>query len=128
MYRWDNLTVRQSIDGTPRTYPFQIRRVTHAGRRAASPPAPIWVQGSLRGEYILKSINLRSWEAASELIRGWEPRERSVSSSRMYSVPEAVRKFFADATYRQLSKSTISKQRNVLEKRLLSWCRKAFVC
>ena len=36
--------------------------------------------------------------------------------------------FFADATARQLSKSTISKQRNVLEKRLLSWFRKAFVC
>ena len=42
----------------------------------------------------------------------------------MPTVAEAVTKFFADATARQLSKSTISKQKNVLEKRLLSWCSK----
>jgi hypothetical protein len=40
------------------------------------------------------------------------------------TVFEAVTKFLADASARQLSKSTISKQKNVLEKRLLSWCRK----
>jgi site-specific recombinase XerD len=38
------------------------------------------------------------------------------------SVKEAVEKFFADAQARKLSASTISKQKNVLEKRLLPWC------
>ena len=92
-------------------------------RREAA--CPIWVQGSLRGECIRKSLNLRSWEAASELVRGWEASGMiGVVKPDLPTVAEAVTKFFADATARQLSKSTISKQKNVLEKRLLSWCSK----
>lgn len=38
------------------------------------------------------------------------------------TVAEAVETFFADAEARKLAKSTIQKQKNVLEKRLLRWC------
>jgi hypothetical protein len=29
-------------------------------------------QGSLHGEVIKKALDLRSWQAASDLVRGWE--------------------------------------------------------
>jgi integrase len=84
---------------------------------------PIWVQGSLGGEYIRRALNLRSWEAASELVRGWDASGTiGVVKPAVPTVKEAVQKFFADAQARQLSTSTISKQENVLEKRLLPWC------
>jgi hypothetical protein len=34
---------------------------------------PIWVQGSLYGEYIRRALGLRSWSAAAtDLVRDWE--------------------------------------------------------
>src|SRR4029453_10680136 len=33
---------------------------------------PIWVQGSLGGEYVRESLNLTVWGAAQERVRGWE--------------------------------------------------------
>ena len=90
------------------------------GCRAA---CPIWVQGSLRGEYIRRALNLRSWEAASELVRAWDASGTiGVVKPEVPTVSEAVQKFFADAEARKLSASTISKQKNILEKRLLPWC------
>ena len=42
------------------------------GGKGCRDACPIWVQGSLRGEYIRRALNLRSWEAASELVRAWD--------------------------------------------------------
>jgi len=33
---------------------------------------PIWVQGSLGGEYLRRSLDLVSWQAAQDRVRGWE--------------------------------------------------------
>jgi integrase len=44
----------------------------YTSRRFRNCKCPIWVQGSLRAEYVRRSLDLRSWEAASELLRGWE--------------------------------------------------------
>ena len=52
----------------------------YRSRRVRNCKCPIWVQGSLRGEYIRRSLDLRSWEAASGLVRDWEASGRSVSS------------------------------------------------
>ena len=105
--------------------PFSGKPRAARGAKGCKAACPIWVQGSLRGEYIRKALNLRSWEAASELVRGWEASGTiGVVKPDLPTVAEAVTRFFADATARQLSKSTISKQKNVLEKRLLSWCSK----
>ncbi len=105
--------------------PFSGKPRAARGAKGCKAACPIWVQGSLRGEYIRKALNLRSWEAASELVRSWEASGTiGVVKPDLPTVAEAVTKFFADATARQLSKSTISKQKNVLEKRLLSWCSK----
>lgn len=40
--------------------------------RACQRRCSIWVQGSLGGEYIRRALDLTCWEAAVDLIRGWE--------------------------------------------------------
>lgn len=93
------------------------------GAKGCKSACPIWVQGTLRGEPIRRSLDLRSWEAASDLVRAWEASGTiGVVKPDIPTVKEAVRKFFEDAAARKLSSSTISKQKNVLEKRLLPWC------
>ena len=88
--------------------PFSGKRRDARGAKGCKSACPIWVQGSLRGEYIRKALNLRSWEAASDLVRGWEASGIiGVVKPDVPTVAEAVTKFFADATARQLSKSTI---------------------
>lgn len=43
-----------------------------SSRRYRNCHCPIWVQGSLRGEYIRRALDLRSWSAATDLVRDWE--------------------------------------------------------
>jgi hypothetical protein len=70
-------------------------------------------------------LNLTSWEAASDLILKWDASGTiGEVKPEVPTVKEAVDKFFADALARRLSSSTIQKQKNVLEKRLLPWCEK----
>ena len=67
--------------------------------------------------------DLRSWEAASDLVRSWDASGTiGVVKPEVPTVKEAVARFFADAEARKLSKSTVGKQKNVLEKRLVPWC------
>ena len=40
------------------------------GNRNCRGHCPLWVQGSLRGEYVRKALNLTSWEATADLVRG----------------------------------------------------------
>jgi integrase/recombinase XerD len=58
---------------------------------------------------------VRAWDASGTI---------GVVKPDVPTVSEAVQKFFADAQARKLSASTISKQKNILEKRLLPWCDK----
>jgi integrase len=84
------------------------------------------VQGSLQGEYVRQSLDLRSWEAASDLVRGWEASGQiGVVKPEIPTVKEAVAKFLDDLEHgQQRSKATLSKHKNLLEKRLLPWCAK----
>jgi hypothetical protein len=47
------------------------------GANACAARCPIWVQGTLRGETIRRSLNLTSWEAASD----WEAEEHPGETS-----------------------------------------------
>jgi integrase len=40
--------------------------------RACQQQCGIWVEGSLAGEYVRRSLGLTYWEAAVNLVRGWE--------------------------------------------------------
>src|SRR5205085_7099358 len=95
------------------------------GGQACASRCPIWVQGSLRGEYIRRSLDLRSWQAASDLVRGWEASGTvGVVKPDVPTVKEALDKFFQDAAARGLTEATIKKQKNILENRLLPWAEK----
>ena len=84
---------------------------------------PIYVEGSLRGERVKKSLDLNSWEAASDLVRAWEASgEIGVVKPESPTVPEAVRKFLDDAIARHLSRETMRKYTNFLDRRFLPWC------
>jgi hypothetical protein len=106
---------------TPDCTYFGKRR--HAkGVNACAARCPIWVQGTLRGEVIRRSLDLRSWEAASDLIRGWDASGTiGVVKPEVPTVKEALQKFFEDATARGLTPSTIGKLKNILERRLVPW-------
>jgi hypothetical protein len=72
----------------------KARRWTRCGCR-------IWVQGSLGGEYVRKSLNLTVWGAAQEKVRGWEASGQiGVVRNEAPSIKEAVEKHIADAQAR----------------------------
>ena len=93
-------------------------------RRNRNCNCPIWVQGSLRGEYIRRGLNLRSWSAATDLVRDWEAAGEIgvVKRVEVPTIAEAVPKFFVDAKAQHLSGETIRKYENLLNKRFLPWC------
>ena len=78
----------------------------------------------MRGEYVRQSLDLRSWEAASDLVRGWDASGQvGVVKPEVPTVKEAVSKFLSDLEHgQQRTTATLAKHRNVLEKRLLPWC------
>jgi integrase len=95
----------------------------HTSRRFRKCKCPIWVQGSLRGEYVRRSLDLRSWEAASELVRGWEASGViGVVKPDVPTVSNAVTKFLGDAEARHLTPETIRKYKSLLERRFVAWC------
>lgn len=83
------------------------------------------MQGSLRGEYIKRALDLRSWQAAADLVRGWEASgEIGVVRTEVPPVADAIDKFLVYQKSRGLSNETIRKYQNLLERRLLPWCEK----
>lgn len=95
----------------------------HRSRRFRNCHCPIWVQGSLRGEYVRRSLDLRAWEAASDLVHGWEASgELGIVKPDVPTISQAVDKFLADANARRLSHETTRKYENLLQKRFVPWC------
>ena len=96
----------------------------YSTRRYRNCKCPIWVQGSLRGEYIRRALDLRSWSAATDLVRDWEATGEIgvVKKPDIPDVAEAVERFFVDLRAQHLSEETVRKYENLLNKRLLEWC------
>ena len=85
---------------------------------------PIYVEGSLAGEYIRKALDLTSWEAASNLINGWNAAGRiGAVQQRAQTLEEAVDLYLADCETRNLAETTMRKRRLLLKKQFLGWCR-----
>ena len=95
----------------------------YTSRRFRNCKCPIWVQGSLGREYVRRSLDLRAWEAATDLVRGWESAggigQRRVQAP---TIAEAVEKFLGDAEARNLRPATLKKYRRLLEGELLPFC------
>jgi hypothetical protein len=65
------------------------------------------VQGSLGGEWIKKSLNLTSWEAASDLVVAWTASGQiGVVKPEIPLLEDAVDKFIADAKAQHLNWET----------------------
>jgi hypothetical protein len=47
--------------------PRNARNSRHCKRQCS-----IWVQGSLGGEYVRRSLDLTNWQAAEDVVRSWE--------------------------------------------------------
>ena len=70
----------------------------HKSRRFRRCNCPIWVQGSLGSEYVRRTLDLRSWEAASDLVHAWESSGRvGVEKREAPTIAEAVDQYLADA-------------------------------
>jgi integrase/recombinase XerD len=103
-------------------YRRHIVTCPHRLRRFRRCRCPIWVEGTLRGEKIRKSLDLNAWEAASDLVREWEASgEIGVVKPEVPTLAEAVAKFLADAKARHLSWDTVRKYELLLERRLVPW-------
>ena len=95
----------------------------HSSERYRRCSCPIYVDGSLSGEPIRKSLDLTSWEAASDLVAKWNASGQvGVVRAEIPLLTDAVTKFFEDASARGLKPPTVQKLRILLEKRLLPWC------
>lgn len=90
-------------------------------RRYRRCPCPIWVQGTLGGEDIRKSLDLSSWEAAERLLHGWkEAGKIGVEGKRCVTATEAIERYLRDAGAR-LKPSTVDLYATGL-RHFSSWC------
>ena len=81
----------------------------HEGRKYRRCHCPIWVDGSLNGKEIRKSLDLKNWEKAQAFVRDWEAQQSLPDDSGPVRIEAATEDFLADAARRKLSKSTVRK-------------------
>jgi len=88
-----------------------LKKCKHAteGRKYRSCACPLSVEGTLRGEPIRKSLDLRNWEAAVRLIRDWEFEGKDDTMT----ARKAVERFLADRKAMNLSDAMMGKYRRV---------------
>jgi integrase len=88
---------------------------TNGNRRNNNCRCPIWVDGTLQGERINKSLDLRDWTRANETIRDWEI-ARTVVEEKQAGVPvrDACDTFLADVEAQRLSAASLKKYRVLL--------------
>jgi integrase/recombinase XerD len=81
------------------------------GRRYRRCRCPIWVDGSLRGREIRKTLGTRDWERATDIIREWEATGEfgSGAGGQAVTITRACEDFLADAKARALKPKTVYK-------------------
>lgn len=82
------------------------------GRKYRRCRCPIWVDGSLAGQEIRKSLDMADWQKAQDAVRVWEAQESEPKSSQEpTTIEQAGQRFLADADARKLNESTLYKYR-----------------
>jgi integrase/recombinase XerD len=112
--------------GSLTLYRRHARNCSHRskGRRYSRCNCGIWVQGSLGGRWVKDALNTRDWSKAAATIHGWESSgEIGVIRVEIPTITQAVEKYFDDATARHLAATTIRKRRELLEGKLLPFCK-----
>lgn len=89
-------------------------------RRWTKCACPIWVQGTLGGESVRKSLDLTSWTAASELVHSWEASgEIGVRRSEAPPIKEAVAQYISTC---DVKPQTLRNTKDALERLFLGFC------
>jgi integrase len=89
---------------------FWTGKSTNGNRRDHNCRCPVWVDGYLAGKRVNKTLGLRDWTRANEIIRDWEiagsiqPQARAGTA-----VGEACDAFMADVGAQRLSESSLKK-------------------
>ncbi|MGE0393083.1 MAG: tyrosine-type recombinase/integrase [Vicinamibacterales bacterium] len=84
---------------------------------------PIYVEGTVGGESIRKSLDLTSWTAATNVIAKWNTAGKiGQVRSEVPTIAEAIEKFLDDARARGLKDATLRSYTNTLRNRLLAIC------
>src|SRR5581483_9452626 len=97
----------------------------HRSERYRRCQCPIYVEGSLGGEQVRRSLDLTSWEAASDLIAKWNAAGQiGAVKVEVPTIAEAVAKHIADAQARNLQPESVKKIRDVIERRFLAYCQR----
>jgi hypothetical protein len=111
--------------GQPCALPTHLGRCKHAaeGNRWTRCQCPIWIQGSIGGETIRRSLNTSNWTAASSIAHQWQSSGRiGVLKPELPTVADAVDQFLEEAAVRNLAATTIKKRRELLVGKLVPFC------
>lgn len=82
-----------------------LARCPHSDRKRKNCFCPIWVQGTLHGKWLKKSLGVRNWESAQKIVREWE----SGAGTEPVLAADAFDRFFADCKSRGLGTAQIGK-------------------
>ena len=94
---------------------FWTGKSTNGNRRDHNCRCPVWVDGYLAGVRVNKTLDLRDWTRANEIVRDWEI-AGSIQKKAHAGTPvgEACDAFMADAEAQRLSESSLKKYRVLL--------------
>lgn len=83
-----------------------MKSCVHRVRNYKKCQCPIWVQGTLHGKWLKKSLDLRNWEAAQKRVRDWEGGFDEYQDTTVALASDA---FMKDCEARGLSDASIGK-------------------
>jgi integrase/recombinase XerD len=85
----------------------------------------MWVEGTVSGTYVRRSLRTASWERAQGLAQQIEsadnPKANSQKKEQAVTVQQAVDEYLADAKARDLSEATLYKLDIIFRKQFLTW-------
>lgn len=84
-----------------------LKSCPHRVRTCKKCGCPIWVQGTLHGKWLKKSLDLRNWDSAQKLVRDWESGHATAIENSV--ITKACDAFIRDCKARELSDASIAK-------------------
>jgi integrase/recombinase XerD len=88
---------------------------------------PMWVEGTVNGTYIRRSLQTASWERAQglalEIESANDPKVQPEKKEESISIQKAVDEYLADAKARDLAESTLAKLETIFRKQFLGWAK-----
>ena len=94
---------------------FWTGKSTNGNRRTNNCRCPVWVDGYLAGKRVNKTLDLRDWTRANEIVRDWEIAGSIQEAPRAETtVIEACVEFMADVEAQRISEASLKKYRVLL--------------